>query len=109
MKTKIANDIISGLGSRLRLWRKNLNPPLKAFELAKLIKVSQGSLSDVENGKSNPSALTILKLIENTDISIYWLMTGKSGDIKKGDKARTKCKTIKLNSNEKLTIESSGN
>ncbi|NIP99670.1 MAG: helix-turn-helix domain-containing protein [Nitrospinaceae bacterium] len=63
------------LGTRLRQWRKQL--PLKSFELAKLIKISQGSLSDIENNKSLPSADTIAKLYQYTELNIIWLLTGK--------------------------------
>jgi transcriptional regulator with XRE-family HTH domain len=63
------------LGTRLRQWRKTL--PLKSFELAKLIKISQGSLSDIENNKSLPSADTIAKLYLYSDLNIIWLLLGK--------------------------------
>ncbi len=69
------------LGDRLRQWRKSI--PLKSYELAKLINISQGSLSDIENNKSLPSADTIAKLYQHTNINIIWLLTGK-GPIKKG-------------------------
>ncbi|QPJ61265.1 MAG: helix-turn-helix transcriptional regulator [Candidatus Nitronauta litoralis] len=63
------------LGRRLREWRKTL--PLKSFELARLIKISQGSLSDIENDKSLPSADTLAKLYQHTSVNIIWLLTGK--------------------------------
>lgn len=63
------------LGQRLREWRKTL--PLKSYELAKLIHISQGSLSDIENDKSLPSADTIAKLYQHTALNIIWLLTGK--------------------------------
>ena len=63
------------LGSRLRQWRKSL--PLKSFQLAKLIRISQGSLSDIENNKSLPSADTIAKLYQHTNLNIIWLLTGR--------------------------------
>ena len=63
------------LGTRLRQWRKTL--PLKSFELAKLIKISQGSLSDIENNKSLPSADTIAKLYLHSDLNIIWLLLGR--------------------------------
>ncbi|MFQ5450935.1 MAG: helix-turn-helix domain-containing protein [Nitrospinaceae bacterium] len=69
------------LGDRLRKWRKSL--PLKSYELARLISISQGSLSDIENNKSLPSADTIAKLYRNTNINIVWLLTGK-GPMTKG-------------------------
>lgn len=68
------------LGDRLRQWRKSV--PLKAYQLAKKIGVSQGSLSDIENGKSLPSADTIAKLYQHTNLNIIWLLTSK-GPIRK--------------------------
>ncbi len=70
------------LGDRLRKWRQSV--PLKSYELARLISISQGSLSDIENKKSLPSADTISKIYLNTNINIIWLLTGK-GAMKKGN------------------------
>lgn len=71
-----------GAGPRIRKWRKASG--LKGFQLAKMLKVSQGSLSDVENNKSNPSAPTIVAFIQKTDIDVHWMLTGEVGDIAKG-------------------------
>lgn len=74
---------ILGAGFRLRKWRKSI--PMKSFELARLIGISQGSLSDIENDKSNPSAPTIVKLLKKTNINVYWMLTGiEDGEIKEG-------------------------
>jgi transcriptional regulator with XRE-family HTH domain len=62
-------------GKRLRAWRKSV--PLKLMQLSQLIKVSQGSLSDLENDKSLPSATTLANLSTYTDLNIFWLLTGK--------------------------------
>ena len=62
-------------GKRLRAWRKS--DPLKLMQLSRLIKVSQGSLSDLENDKSLPSATTLANSSIYTDLNIYWLLTGK--------------------------------
>lgn len=62
-------------GKRLRAWRKSV--PLKLMELSRLIKVSQGSLSDLENDKSLPSATTLSNLSVYTDINLYWLLNGQ--------------------------------
>ncbi|MBT3509672.1 MAG: helix-turn-helix transcriptional regulator [Nitrospina sp.] len=62
-------------GKRLRAWRKSV--PLKLMQLSHLIKVSQGSLSDLENDKSLPSATTLANLSTHTDLNIFWLLTGK--------------------------------
>ncbi len=47
------------------------------MELSRLIKVSQGSLSDLENDKSLPSATTLVNLSIYTDLNIYWLLNGE--------------------------------
>jgi peptidoglycan hydrolase-like protein with peptidoglycan-binding domain len=60
------------IGKRLREWRKEKD--WKGYQSAKAIGISQGSLSDIENGKSFPSAPTIIKLMNKTEIDIYWLL-----------------------------------
>jgi len=65
-----------GAGPRIRKWRKDKG--VKSFELAKLIRISQGSLSDIENSKSNPSSPTIVNFMKYTDIDIFWMLTGKT-------------------------------
>ena len=73
MSNQIENEKITG--KRLRAWRKSV--PLKLMELSRLIKVSQGSLSDLENDKSLPSATTLSNLSIFTDLNIYWLLNGR--------------------------------
>lgn len=74
-----------GAGPRIRQWRKVKK--LKGYQLAKLIKISQGSLSDIENGKSDPSAKTIKNFINFTDINIIWMLTGQEGEVTHGSMA----------------------
>ncbi len=62
------------VGSRLRQYRKVKK--MMAKTLAKLIGISQGSLSDIENGKTKPSSDTIASIIRQTDVNPTWLMTG---------------------------------
>jgi len=81
---------VNFLGDRLRLWRKSV--PMKSYELAKLIHISQGSLSDIENNKSLPSADTLTKVYQSTNINIIWLLTGK-GPMGKGSIAKEKTMT----------------
>jgi len=66
---------IMTVGKRLKSWRKH--SMLKLVELSKKIRVSQGSLSDLENDKSLPSATTLANLCMFSDINIYWLLTGR--------------------------------
>ena len=70
------------IGQRLRAYRKEKGFKLK--ELAAIIGYSQGGLSDIENEKARPSTQTLVKLIQNTDINIAWLLTGK-GPMKRAE------------------------
>ena len=66
------------LGTRLKQYRKKKGWSLN--NLANIIKVSQGSLSDIERGKTKPAADTLTALCKKTDIDIIWLLTGKKDD-----------------------------
>lgn len=63
------------VGGRLKYWRKVSR--LRLVDVAALIHVSQGSLSDLENDKSLPSAVTLTGLCQKTDMNLYWLLTGE--------------------------------
>jgi len=63
------------VGSEIRKWRKKRG--LKSFELARLISVSQGSMSDIETAKSYPAFTTLCSLLIKTDINIIKLMTSR--------------------------------
>ena len=66
---------ITTVGKRLKIWRKH--SLLKLVELSKKIRISQGSLSDLENDKSLPSATTLVNLCLFSDLDISWLLTGR--------------------------------
>ncbi len=68
------------LGERIRVWRKSKF--LKGYELAKILSISQGSLSDIENNKSLPSAETIARLHKLTELNVIWLLTGEGPKIR---------------------------
>ena len=63
------------VGGRLKYWRKVSR--LRLVDVATLIQVSQGSLSDLENDKSLPSATTLTGLCQKTDMNLCWLLTGE--------------------------------
>ncbi|MBS4068910.1 MAG: helix-turn-helix transcriptional regulator [Sulfurimonas sp.] len=65
------------IGGRIKDYREGKNLKVAAF--AALIGISQGSLSDIENGKTKPSAETLVKIVRNTDIDPGWLLTGIGG------------------------------
>lgn len=71
----------STLGGRLRNYRIANN--LNAVQFANLLGISQGSLSDIENNKTKPSATPVDRLIHKTDINIYWLFSGEGERIRK--------------------------
>lgn len=54
-----------------------LKKGLKVKELADIIGISQGSLSDIKNERTDPKAETIEKFALNTDVNPVWLITGK--------------------------------
>ncbi|MCU6790728.1 helix-turn-helix domain-containing protein [Paenibacillus sp. WQ 127069] len=68
-------NIISENIKRLRKLH-NLNQT----EFANSIGVSQGSLSDIESGKSNPSVDTIVSIFSRYSCSLEWLLTGKEAN-----------------------------
>ncbi|MEE9258115.1 MAG: helix-turn-helix transcriptional regulator [Nitrospinaceae bacterium] len=63
------------VGKRLKSWRKS--KAYRLVDLSKRIGVSQGSLSDLENDKSLPSATTLAGLCLHADVNICWLLTGR--------------------------------
>ena len=67
-------------GLRLRVWRKASG--LKLQGLAEIVKVSQGSLSEIETGKSLPSTNTLVNLWSFTNVNIIWLLTGEGSMLK---------------------------
>ena len=77
---KQGKDALKTIGKRLKLWRKNKR--MKATQLAESIKISQSSLSEIENGKNLPSAQTITNLMKLEGMDIFWLLTGEeSSDV----------------------------
>lgn len=63
------------VGQRLRHFRKAQN--LKLIELAEIIGISHGSLSQIETEKTKPSSDTIESLFKNTNINLGWLLSGE--------------------------------
>lgn len=62
------------IGDNVRRLRKIHN--LNQIEFAKLIGVSQGSLSDIESGKSKPSVETVVSIHLKFGCSLEWLLNG---------------------------------
>jgi transcriptional regulator with XRE-family HTH domain len=74
----MSNEINRGtdnFGLRLQNYRQGKGLTGKQF--SEIIGISQGSLSELENGKREPSGKVFHGIVENTDIDISWLITGK--------------------------------
>ena len=63
------------IGDRLKEFRESMG--LKLVPFSKLIAISHSSLSNIENNKSKPSSETFDSLCRNTNINVYWLLTGQ--------------------------------
>lgn len=68
------------VGQRLKEWRKSQS--MKLADVSKLISTSQGTLSDLENGKSLPSAKTLSELCKHSNLNIIWLLINHGEMIK---------------------------
>lgn len=66
---------MSDIGGNIRYLRKLHK--LNQVEFSHRINVSQGSLSDIESGKSKPSIETVISIHQSFDCSFEWLLTGK--------------------------------
>ncbi|NQX63687.1 helix-turn-helix transcriptional regulator [Paenibacillus qinlingensis] len=64
------------IGENVRRLRKIHD--LNQIEFAKLIGVSQGSLSDIESGKCNPSVETVVSIYSTFECSLDWLLNTES-------------------------------
>lgn len=62
------------IGENVRRLRKIHN--LNQIEFSRLIGVSQGSLSDIEAGKSKPAIETVISIHTKFRCSLEWLLTG---------------------------------
>ena len=70
------------IGYRIKCIRKEHN--LNQTQFAKTIGISQGNLSEIEMGNSNPSAETLLSLRQqynvNLNVNLNWLLTGSDAE-----------------------------
>ncbi len=86
------SEFPASVGGRLKYWRKVST--LRLVDVAVLIRVSQGSLSDLENDKSLPSATTLTGLCQKTDINICWLLTGEGSMVSKEERIKVKSSSV---------------
>ncbi|MFD1780797.1 helix-turn-helix domain-containing protein [Fredinandcohnia salidurans] len=64
------------LGNRIKYVRKTNK--LNQVEFAKLIGVSQGTLSEIEKGKYNPSLEIIISIHKNFKVDLEWLLVNSN-------------------------------
>ncbi|WMT40503.1 helix-turn-helix transcriptional regulator [Paenibacillus sp. D2_2] len=65
---------MSDIGYRIKCIRKEMK--LNQSQFAKSIGISQGNLSEIEMGNSNPSAETLIAIRLNYNVNLNWLLTG---------------------------------
>ena len=87
------SEFSATVGGRLKYWRKVSR--LRLVDATKLIRVSQGSLSELENDKSLPSATTLTGLCQKTDMSICWLLTGEGSMVSKEEKFKVESSSVR--------------
>lgn len=67
------------IGERLRrVIRDTYGPHREQYFANEVLKISQGSLSDIINGKYFPAGTTLYKIMTLTDLDVYYIMTGES-------------------------------
>ena len=106
MSNKKYNYTDKNISERLKHYRviKRLN----VIEFSKLLGISQGALSGLENKKSKPSSDTLANFYKNTDINIVWLLTGEGEMIRKPEKEGYVAKDAPIyNKKEKLAEDES--
>lgn len=64
---------MSEIGYRIKCIRKENN--LNQSQFAKSIGISQGNLSEIEMGNSNPSAETLISIRAQYNVNLNWLLT----------------------------------
>ena len=82
----------ASVGGRLKYWRKV--SALRLADVTALIRVSQSSLSELENDKSLPSATTLNGLCQKTDLNIRWLLTGEGSMVSKEGKFKAESSAV---------------
>lgn len=66
--------MMNDIGYRIKCIRKEMK--LNQSQFAKSIGISQGNLSEIEMGNSNPSAETLIAIRLNYIVNLNWLLTG---------------------------------
>lgn len=70
--------MLNDIGHKIKCIRKENN--LNQVQFAKSIGISQGNLSEIELGNSNPSAETLLSIRTQYNVSLNWLLTGVNAE-----------------------------
>lgn len=66
------------IGDNIRLLRKRMR--LTQIDFSKQIGISQGTLSDIEQGHCNPSVETVLSIHEQYGVSLNLILKGSEDD-----------------------------
>ncbi|MCQ4922963.1 helix-turn-helix domain-containing protein [Tissierella carlieri] len=69
---------MKNIGERIKKIRKSIK--MSQIEFSKKIGISQGTLSEIENGNNNPSIETLIKIKEMTNLDIDEIIYGKNNN-----------------------------
>ena len=104
--SKEPNKGLQTVGQRLKQWRSSRR--IKGYQLAESIRISPGSLSEIENGKSLPSAETITNLMTLEGMDIFWLLMGEGRNKKESEIPEFKKKNHNRILNELIENQENG-
>jgi transcriptional regulator with XRE-family HTH domain len=62
-------------GTKVRLWRQSLQPPMTQRSLARLIGVSDGFLTHIETGRTLPSVRTMVSMSRELGVPLTDILT----------------------------------
>ena len=75
----IERIIMDTIGKRIKYARSKIS--MSQEVLAERVGLKQGTISDIERDKSNPSIDTLIRIRDVLDVSIDWLLTGEDNNI----------------------------
>lgn len=94
---------MNDIGQKIKNIRK-INS-LNQVDFAKVIGISQSTLSDIESGKSNPSIETLISLHEKYNVNLNWLIKDYSTPENKTQSGRKFTNNNTLFNNEICILE----
>jgi transcriptional regulator with XRE-family HTH domain len=73
-KIQIPEELVKEIGGRITFIR--LSYSLKQSDFCRIVGISKGNLSDLENNRYKPSFQAIVKIITHFNVNPHWLLSG---------------------------------